>query len=278
MDCAPKNAIVRYYQKIGRTTEKLWNIFGKFYRVNLEILGYPSRVSLPKNTPRYSGGYSFLSSRSDRAGYLQKCFGYWAGGYCQNPSGQAGRVFLVPDSSLVHVTISKSEQCEIWCSVLTGCCQALNVSISGNLSATLGGLTGIYNFGGYANEKEYWVHHDGSFALWLLGGDNYWAIGPSGYLGSLTIHMFASSTEVTIQCPNHDAWTWSNSDGTEWVVTNDVSLECTGKIRKMLEVFVWIRDAIWVGALGNILTFIFEIVRNLPEKLELFCINLTKFS
>ena len=89
MDYAPKNAIVRYYQKIGRTTEKLWNIFGKFYRVNLEILGYPSRVSLPKNTP---GGIraGILFCRAGRAGYLQICFGYRAGGYCQNPSGRAG--------------------------------------------------------------------------------------------------------------------------------------------------------------------------------------------
>ena len=107
MDCAPENAIVRYYQKTGRTTEKLWNIFGKFYRVNLEILGYPSRVSLPKNTPGYSGGYSFLSSGSGRV--LANMFRVSGGRVLPKSlraGGRAGRGFLVPDPSLVLGVVS----------------------------------------------------------------------------------------------------------------------------------------------------------------------------
>ena len=99
----PENAIVRYYQKTGRTTEKLWNIFGKFYRVNLEILGYPSRVSLPKNTPRVFGWVFFFVERVGPGTYKYVLGIRRAGTAKIPPGGWAGRVFLVPVSSLVSL-------------------------------------------------------------------------------------------------------------------------------------------------------------------------------
>ena len=87
---------------------------------------------------------------------------------------------------------------------------------------------------------EYWVISTGDYALWYSPTDsyNYWVLGASDQVGTLTAYMFAGS-EVAKECPIHDAFsTWLYSDGTNWVATNDVSIECTGKIRKMLEVFV----------------------------------------
>ena len=94
MDCAPENAIVRYYQKIGRTTEKLWNIFGKFYRVNLEILGY-------KKYPRIFQRVFFFVERVGPGTYKYVSGIGRAGTAKIPPGGRAGRVFLVPDPSLV---------------------------------------------------------------------------------------------------------------------------------------------------------------------------------
>ena len=93
LDCAPKNAIVRYYQKIGRTTEKLWNIFGKFYRVNLEILGYPSRVSVAKKYPRVFGRVFFFVERVGPGTYKYVSGIGRAVTAKIPPGGQVGRVF-----------------------------------------------------------------------------------------------------------------------------------------------------------------------------------------
>ena len=116
--------------------------------------------------------------------------------------------------------------------------------MSGDLSATLGALEGIYSFGGYANEMEYWVYSvgAGSFAIWYYPdtdtGYNWWALGSSDQVGTFAGYMFAGSTEIAKECPTYAGWTWQYHDGTDWVETNDLSLECTGKIRNMLEVFV----------------------------------------
>ena len=87
---------------------------------------------------------------------------------------------------------------------------------------------------------EYWVHPTGDYALWYYDADGmiYWAIGPSDQVGTLSAYMFAGSAEIANECPTHAGWTWLTHDGTDWVATNDVSVECTGKIRIMLEVFV----------------------------------------
>ena len=86
---------------------------------------------------------------------------------------------------------------------------------------------------------EYWVNPTGDYALFYTPTDsnNYWILGGSANVGTLTGYLFAGS-EVAKECPINDAYAWLYHDGTDWVGTNDVSIECTGKIRKMLEVFV----------------------------------------
>ena len=88
---------------------------------------------------------------------------------------------------------------------------------------------------------EYWVISTGDYALWYYDADGmiYWVIGPSDQVGTLSAYLFGDASAVAKECPIHDAFsTWLYSDGTNWVATNDVSIECTGKIRNMLEVFV----------------------------------------
>ena len=89
---------------------------------------------------------------------------------------------------------------------------------------------------------EYWVSSTGAYALWYYPdtSGNWWAFGSSDEVGTFAGHMFAGSTEIAKECPTYAGWTWQYHDGTDWVwvETNDLSLECTGKIRNMLEVFV----------------------------------------
>ena len=86
---------------------------------------------------------------------------------------------------------------------------------------------------------EYWVISTGDYALWYYDADGmiYWAFGPSDQVGTLSAYLFGDASAVAKECPIMDL-TWITHDGTNWVENNDVSIECTGKIRNMLEVFV----------------------------------------
>ena len=75
---------------------------------------------------------------------------------------------------------------------------------------------------------EYWVSPTGAYALWYYPdtGGNWWAFGSSDVLGNFDGFIFAGSTTLE-ECPTHAGWVWQYHDGTAWVETNELSLECT---------------------------------------------------
>ena len=80
---------------------------------------------------------------------------------------------------------------------------------------------------------DYWVHVDGSKALWYLETTTsyYWAFGPLAYLGTGSINMYTASNTLKEKCPNNEGyvWNWIYFPASSGVATDDIYIKCANE-------------------------------------------------
>ena len=93
----------------------------------MKFWGIPLEFHCQKIPPGIRAGILFC--RAGRAGYLQICFGYRAGGYCQNPSGRAGGSGIFGTRPITNYYIPF---CVVSCRVISNCvvsCKCYNTTL-----------------------------------------------------------------------------------------------------------------------------------------------------
>ena len=94
---------------------------------------------------------------------------------------------------------------------LIACCPTLNVLFENDVKDKWGNREGIYTFQGLSDGMDYWVHADGSFAIWYgtSSSADSWRIGTITNLGSTTVSMYSSSNTLEKKCPNNEGYVWN---------------------------------------------------------------------
>ena len=80
---------------------------------------------------------------------------------------------------------------------------------------------------------DYWVHVDGSKALWYMETTTtyYWAFGPLAYLGTGSVNMYTASNTLKEKCPNNEGyvWNWIYFPASSGVATDDIYIKCANE-------------------------------------------------
>lgn len=89
-------------------------------------------------------------------------------------------------------------------------------------------MAGVYTLQGISGGMDYWVHADGSFALWYT---SRWRIGNIEDLGTDVILMDTQySNTLEKKCPNNEGYIWNWLYGDEmtdtFIATDDIHIKC----------------------------------------------------
>ena len=116
---------------------------------------------------------------------------------------------------------------------LIACCPTLNVLLKNAVKSKWGILEGVYKFHGFTNGMDYWVHADGSLALWYysVSSTYLWLFAPLDYLGALSAFVASESYTNEKKCPNNEGyiWEWQYEQGGAFLATNDVYVKCANE-------------------------------------------------
>ena len=105
------------------------------------------------------------------------------------------------------------------------------MTLENELKNTYGVLEGIYTIGGIVNDMDYFRHiEDRNYALWfgnyMVYGVWFWMLGLKLNLGTNSGYMIHQVADK--KCPEGGEypWLWNHFDGTDWIATTDISINC----------------------------------------------------
>ena len=99
--------------------------------------------------------------------------------------------------------------------------------MEGDAKRQVGEFGGTYKYDGYINDRKYWLRSGGKRAMWYIPEYKDWAIGRESYLGG-TLRFITSVSDLGTKCPYNRSNSWKYWDGSNWISTNGVELNCEG--------------------------------------------------